>query len=131
MKQRQDPSMKWAEHLDRLDPMRRDWVVGALEHSGSEAGEPVSEPAVKLLVAYALGEITAAAYASGILASLGLAGGDVSSRPVNSSEPEQADKPEPSAEHTARKIDRTEAVQAYVSGQIDMGEFLRIAGASV
>lgn len=126
MSSTQDPSAQWATQLRRLDPARRAVVVEALSHSAA-SGWPASERAVELLVDYALGEITAASYAAGILRSLGF------------SAPEQPDRPqagEPAAPSTAPStaparaaVGREDAVLAYVTGAIDVGEFLRIARA--
>lgn len=120
--QQQDPSVQWASHLRRLGPSRREAVTGALRHSAS-TGWPASERGVELLVGYALGEITATSYVAGILSSLGFSAGD----PVD--EPDEAPLPAPIPIHGAHRVGREDVVQAYVTGQIDVSEFLRIARA--
>lgn len=126
MTQQQDPSVQWARHLSRLDPSLREAVVGALRHSIS-TGFPASERAVVLLVDYALGEISADAYAAGILSSLGFAPDDAdrATRPDETSAPPAP----PTPIRRPPAVSREDAVHAYVTGQIDVGEFLRIARA--
>lgn len=124
-----DPATEWAGHLNRLDGARRDAVVAALRHSAA-TGWPASEAGVELLVAYALGEITSQQYARGLMRSWGGSqpGPAVESVAPRAQRPPPPPEPvaEPVAEPTPR-MSREQAVQAYVTGQIDVGEFLRIA----
>jgi hypothetical protein len=113
-----DPVEQWSEHLARLDPVRRDAVASALRHSASR-GRPATREGVDLLVSYALGEITSRQYAAGIVRSW-RGGGDADPPPVEPA-PAPPSPPEPPA-----RLERHEAVHAYVTGQIDVGEFLRI-----
>lgn len=129
-----DPAAQWSGHLTRLDDVRRDAVVMALRHSAS-TGWPASETGVELLVAYALGEITAGQYASGLLRSWGI--GPAGEAPRPSPEPSPVPAPEPAGDADPGRTDivaarpgrrrREEVVQAYVTGQIDVAEFLRLA----
>jgi hypothetical protein len=113
-----DPAVQWSEQLARLDDPRRDAVASALRRSAS-AGRPASLEGVELLVGYALGEITAQQYAAGIVRSWQGA----APTPAPAPRPERA--PDPPEQPTAL-VGRDEAVQAYVAGRIDVGEFLRI-----
>lgn len=117
MTQHQDPSTQWAEQLGALDPRRRVAVVEALAYSIS-TGWPASERAVELLVDYARGAITAAAYSTGIARSLGL---------PELRQAAQAAGPAARAMpfHGRSRCDH--AVQSYLAGRIDVGEFLRLA----
>ncbi|NRQ49443.1 hypothetical protein [Aeromicrobium stalagmiti] len=132
--EQQDLARQWAHHLSGLDPTRRAAVLQALQHS-SDTGWPASEQSVRLLVAYADGEITARDYAAGILASMGLSFDDRVALdvrpPARSSYVAGAvDAPMPPAPHEPVEpapVRREDAVHAYVTGQIPVGEFLRIA----
>jgi hypothetical protein len=118
-----DPIEQWPEHLARLDDDRRRAVEGALRRSAAE-GRPASQDAVELLVAYALGEITSRQYAMGILRSWSIVRPDPTPEPA----PPPPLPPDPSdAPDQPARISREEAVQAYVTGQIDVAEFLRLA----
>jgi len=120
--------VQWAEQLARLPGARRDAVTAALRHS-QDTGWPASQEAVSLLVAYALGEITSGDYAAGILRSLGAAS-EIGRPAPPASEPVRAPAgpTTPTSEAVrARTMSREEAVQAYVTGQIPVGEFLRLA----
>lgn len=124
-----DPAETWSRQLDRLAGVRRDAVVAALRHS-AETGWPASQDAVELLVRYALGEISARDYAAGIVGTLGIVTDRDAARdaepvraageppPTHTRAPEAAPRP---------TVSREDAVQAYVTGQIPVGEFLRIA----
>lgn len=130
--------MQWAAHLSRLEGTRRDAVIAALRHSDA-TGWPAPGEAVELLVSYALGEITAHDYATGILHTLGM--DDRASRthpvaPASTSPHPAAVESVPAAEAPASSapggsarppISREDAVHAYVTGQIPVGEFLRLA----
>jgi hypothetical protein len=124
-----DPEVQWSTQLDRLDEVRRDAVVAALRRSAS-IGWPASGDAVELLVAYALGEISSNGYALGILRSWGVPppGGEAEPDPVPARpEPDPQLDVEPAPEAPPARTRREEAVHAYVTGRIDVGEFLRIA----
>ena len=66
-----DPADQWAHLLDGVVGARRDAVVDALRHS-ADSGCPATDDGVRLLVAYAEGEISAQDYAVNMLVSLGL-----------------------------------------------------------
>lgn len=123
--------MQWSGHLSRLDGRRRDAVVAALRHS-ADSGWPASSEAVELLVSYAVGEITARDYADGILAALGGQDGGIAALELPPAAPsayvaaEVEAMPVPTPD-TAPAISREDAVHAYVTGQIPVGEFLRLA----
>jgi hypothetical protein len=121
-----DPTAQWSRQLDRLDGVLRDAVVAALRRSASN-GWPASRDGVELLVAYALGEITSQQYVAGILRSWGVPLDDRvhGAPPRRAQEPEP--QPEPGPEPPRVRTPREEAVHAYVTGQIDVGEFLRIS----
>ena len=116
-----DPSVEWSDQLSRLDDLRRGAVVTALRRSAA-SGWPASGEAVTLLVDYALGAITSRDYAAGIVRSWAV---------VADEQPEAVVAPAPARvavpETPQGPMGREEAVHAYVSGQIDVGEFLRIA----
>ncbi|MET0467239.1 MAG: hypothetical protein ABWZ87_00730 [Aeromicrobium sp.] len=116
-----DPAVQWAEHLARLDDPLRDAAVSALRRSAS-TGRPTSREAVELLVGYALGEITAQQYAAGIVRSWR---GDTPA-PAPAAAPPEPPRPPAPSDPPAAPVGREEAVQAYVAGRIDVGEFLRI-----
>jgi hypothetical protein len=109
----QDPATQWSAELGRLDARRRDAVVAALRHSAA-TGWPAGRAAVELLVAYAIGEITPRAYATGILQTLGIHDHTI-------------DEPSAPAPSVRPVVSREDAVHAYVTGQIPVGEFLRLA----
>lgn len=122
-----DPAIQWSGLLTRLDDVRRDAVVRALRRSAS-TGWPASGPGVELLVAYALGEITSQQYVAGILRSWGVVLHRRSNVPVpveHAPTPER--EPDRPPEPLPVRWRREDAVQAYVTGRIDVGEFLRIA----
>lgn len=113
--------------------MRREAVIAALRHS-ADTGWPASGDAVGLLVSYALSEITAREYAERILPQLstyvavpdGVPG--PSSSVADPVEPlRETPPPAGSDPVTVGSITREDAVQAYVTGRIPVGEFLRIA----
>jgi hypothetical protein len=125
-----DPAIEWAGHLQRLGRAHRDAVVASLRHSAS-IGWPASERGVELLIAYALGEITARGYADGIVRSwdTSLDVVDVPGEPP-APEPSAPEPPPVSSPATVAGphwISREQAVHAYVTGEIDVGEFLCIA----
>lgn len=145
-----DPAEQWSDLLSSLTPRRRDAVVAALR-SSAQQGWPADHEAVRLLVAYANGEIDAQDYAVGIVVSLGGHEGLVQQRAPQPVEPEWAPRfveerwtaPEqplapqptlapqqPPAPVTSiapqASMSREEAVAAYVSGRIPVEEFLRI-----
>lgn len=141
-----DPAQQWAGLLTPLSGRRREAVVAALRGSAHQ-GWPADAEAVRLLVAYAQGEIDAQDYAVGIVVSLGGSGDLVtaSSPPaaVASSAPataahydERGPGPTLSAAPVyappvtttppAAAVSKDEAVAAYVAGRISVEEFLRI-----
>ena len=119
-----DPSVQWSAQLSRLDDVHRGAVVGALRRSAA-SGRPASREAVELLVDYALGAITSREYAAGIVRSWAVIA-DEQPDAVIAPAPERASAPE-TPQTTEGATGREEAVQAYVAGQIDVAEFLRIA----
>lgn len=111
--QRQKPDQQWVHHLDQLSEAKRTAVANALKRSSDE-GRPASEEAVRLLVAYAQGQITSREYAEGILRE-------------GRGEPAAVRPPPASgAVRAPIRIEREDAVQAYVSGRISVEEFLQI-----
>ena len=138
-----DPAEQWSDLLSGLTGHRREAVVAALR-SSAQQGWPADREAVRLLVAYANGEIDAQDYAIGIVVSLGGHEGLVQPPAPQPVEPEWAPRfveqrwtaPEqpmaPVASITPQPtMSRDEAVAAYVSGRIPVEEFLRITrGAS-
>ena len=146
-----DPTHQWSDLLSSLSGKRREAVVAALR-SSQEQGWPADREAVRLLVAYANGEIDAQDYAVGIVMSLGGHEGLVQApatapRPATQAEPTRpewtarpaepewtAQQPQPQAPAAAPVMSlvpdppmtREEAVAAYVSGRIPVEEFLRI-----
>lgn len=150
------PASHWASLLDGLVGARRDAVISALRHS-ARSGWPPSAQAVRTLVDYAQGLITAQEYAVQILVDLGMADsaavpesvGDVAAAPpaVPTDDPLAGYDYRPAAAPldpgplrpapavaaapppavAEPRITREEAVQAYVSGRIPVEEFLRIA----
>lgn len=132
-----DPAHQWSSLLAPLTGRRREAVVAALR-SSAEQGWPADAEGVRLLVAYAQGEIDALDYAVGIVISLG---GDEAlvlapAQPAPTApyddhalglEPPAVSAPTPVASATAAPaVGRDEAVAAYVSGRISVEEFLRV-----
>jgi hypothetical protein len=140
-----DPAEQWSDLLSSLTPRRRDAVVEALR-SSAQQGWPADREAVRLLVAYANGEIDAQDYAVGIVMSIGGHEGVVqpqaprlprpehqwAERPdqhlaVAQPAPAQSAPPQPVVSMAPEPtMSREEAVAAYVSGRIPVEEFLRI-----
>ena len=124
-----DPSEQWSDLLTSLTGRRREAVVAALR-SSAQQGWPANREAVRLLVAYANGEIDAQDYAVGIVISLG--GHEAMARPRSpqSAVEQQWTAPQPAPPPVAsapeQMVTREEAVAAYVSGRIPVEEFLRI-----
>ena len=139
-----DPAQQWSDLLAGLTDRRREAVVAALR-SSAQQGWPADREAVRLLVAYANGQIDAQDYAVGIVISLGGHEGLVQPRnqPLRA-EPQWAPPPlepqwsapqPPPAPPVAPVLSiapepptmsRDEAVAAYVAGRIPVEEFLRI-----
>ena len=138
-----DPAEQWSDLLSGLTGHRREAVVAALQ-SSAQQGWPADREAVRLLVAYANGEIDAQDYAVGIVVSLGGHEGLVHQSAPQPVEPEWAprfvEQRWTAPEHPMASVasiapeptmSRDEAVAAYVSGRIPVEEFLRITrGAS-
>lgn len=144
-----DPAEQWSDLLSSLTDRRREAVVAALR-SSAEQGWPADREAVRLLVAYANGQIDAQDYAVGIVVSLGGHEGLVPQRTQRSPvEPQWAPSaleeqwppsaleqhgPATQESHPApvvsiareASMSRDEAVAAYVAGRIPVEEFLRI-----
>ena len=134
-----DPAEQWSDLLSSLPARRREAVVAALR-SSAQQGWPADHEAVRLLVAYANGEIDAQDYAVGIVVSLGGHEGLVEQQAPQPVEPESAPRfteqqwtatQQPTAAPVASiapqpAMTREEAVAAYVSGRIPVEEFLRI-----
>jgi hypothetical protein len=123
-----DPAEQWSDLLAGLTRRRRAAVVSALR-SSAEQGWPADAEAVRLLVAYAVGEIDSQGYALGMVRAL--SGQQHLAEPPARArrEPAAPDLLEP-ADGTAsieaeRRMTREEAVAAYVSGSISVEEFLR------
>lgn len=115
--QHQKLDQQWMHHLDQLSGARRTAVANALLRSSDE-GWPPSDEAVRLLVAYAQGQITSQDYAQGILRQE--RGG------CAASEPDRVPAPAAPTPSAPPQIKREDAVQAYVSGLISVEEFLQI-----
>jgi hypothetical protein len=134
-----DPAEQWRDLLSTLTGRRRDAVVEALR-SSAQQGWPAGREAVRLLVAYANGEIDAQDYAVGIVISLGGHEGLVQQQPplraveqqlAAPQRPAPSMSPAPAAPVLTSiapepRVSREEAVAAYVSGRIPVEEFLRI-----
>lgn len=140
-----DPAEQWPDLLASLTGRRREAVVAALR-SSAQQGWPADREAVRLLVAYANGEIEAQDYAVGIVVSLGGHEGMVHQpspqRPAeqhwtqSQAEPQWAQPPAEQSWTAPQQppvsvapepgMTREEAVAAYVSGRIPVEEFLRI-----
>jgi hypothetical protein len=120
-----DPAQQWAHLLTRLDGRVREVVVETLRSSTGD-GSVVTEDDVRLLVSYAAGDISAREYARRIAASLGIS--ELAPAPRRRSV--VAGPVPPVADQEAaqrRQVRREDAVQAYVTGEIPVSEFLRIA----
>jgi hypothetical protein len=130
-----DPAEQWSDLLSSLPGRRREAVVAALR-SSAQQGWPADHEAVRLLVAYAHGEIDAQDYAVGIVVSLGGHEGLVQQQAPQPVEPEWSPRfteqrwtaPQQPSPPVAPQsmMTREEAVAAYVSGRIPVEEFLRI-----
>lgn len=134
-----DPAEQWSDLLSSLTGRRREAVVAALR-SSAQQGWPADREAVRLLVAYANGEIDAQDYAVGIVVSLGGHEGLVpqdSHGPVDEPwalppaaqswpAPQQPPAQQYASIAPGAGMSREEAVAAYVSGRIPVEEFLRI-----
>lgn len=137
-----DPAVQWSELLISLTGRRREAVVAALR-SSAQQGWPADREAVRLLVAYANGEIDAQDYAVGIVMSLRAHEGVV--QPTAPQPPVEQRPPRPEHQWSQRpdqylavpqqpvasiapdpRTTREEAVAAYVAGRIPVEEFLRI-----
>ena len=135
-----DPAEQWSDLLSSLTGRRREAVVAALR-SSAQQGWPADREAVRLLVAYANGEIDAQDYAVGIVVSMG--GHESIAQAPRPAAEQRALRPEHQwsqrpdehlavAQHPVASIappstmSRDEAVTAYVSGRIPVEEFLRI-----
>jgi hypothetical protein len=133
-----DPAEQWSDLLSSLTGRRREAVIAALR-SSAQQGWPADREAVRLLVAYANGEIDAQDYAVGIVVSLegheGLAE-QPSPRPVQPEwTPRFVEQHWPARQQVPPPVvsiapqpamSREEAVAAYVSGRISVEEFLQI-----
>lgn len=160
-----DPAVRWSAQLQGLHGRRRETVVKALRNSVA-SGHPAREDGVRILVAYAQGQISARQYVAQVLESLGFWPAAYTPPPPAAREPwrqspdtgafiERRSVPRPPSTTAAgllefgesrrqsvgepergrsntitetRRTNRHEAVQAYVSGQIPIEEFLRISG---
>jgi len=161
-----DPAHRWSSQLESFFGRRREAVTRALRNS-IDSGHPADAEGVRILVAYARGQISARQYVAQILASFGFA--PVTAAPVvRQPEPWRTPArqpvpwtdalyaplarsvPAPSEWHDpwrdswtdpvraperrdgttitpSRRTSRQQAVQAYVTGQIPVEEFLRIS----
>ncbi len=149
-----DPAQRWAAQLDGIYGRRREAIIRALRDS-EDSGYPANAESVRILVAYAQGQISARQYVAQIMESLGFI---PSAYSPPARQPESWRQPEPWREPTrrptpavglldfnesriarepersttitqSRRTTRQEAVQAYVNGQIPMEEFLRLSRA--
>jgi hypothetical protein len=127
-----DPAVEWARHLARLPGPLQHAVADVLRRSAAD-GHPAPEDEVTLLVSYALGEISARDHVRGVLRSFGHddvpALSDVSDAGPDEQSvgPVDAPRPEAAEARQVRQVQREDAVQAYVTGEIPVSEFLRIA----
>jgi hypothetical protein len=108
-----DPATQWSDLLAPLGPRQRASVVDALRSSAAK-GWPADAEAVRLLVAYAMGEIGAQDYAVGILVSMGA---EVSSA-LESSPGRRSSEIRPARPARPDRSRRTDAVADYVAGRI-------------
>lgn len=133
-----DPAQQWPTLLAPLVGRRREAVVAALR-SSAEQGWPADAEGVRLLVAYAQGDIDAQDYAVGIVVSLGGDEALIEAEPAPAvprpapltaapyDDQGLASVPAPADPVTsAPAVGRDEAVAAYVSGRISVEEFLRV-----
>jgi hypothetical protein len=125
-----DPAEQWSDLLSGLTGRRRAAVVSALR-SSAEQGWPADAEAVRLLVAYAVGEIDSQGYALGMVRALS-GQQDLAEPPARARrEPAAPDLLEPAAGtawiEADRRMTREEAVAAYVAGSISVEEFLRVS----
>jgi hypothetical protein len=142
-----DLAQRWAPLLDELHGQRRAAVIQALQAS-EEQGYPASAEGVRLLVAYALGKISARQYSARMLDSLGLVPPppepahtasifdplpDLATwrtderRPATWQEPQRMPSAPSPAPWTPRPPSREETVHAFLSGRIPVEEFLRLS----
>lgn len=142
------PAQRWEHLLDGLYGRRREAVLEALRASEAQ-GYPATAEGVRILVAYALGKISARQYSARMLDSLGLVPPppappsstfdplpDLGTwrtderRPSTWREPERtASRPDPApwTPVTQRAPSREETVHAFLSGRIPVEEFLRLS----
>ena len=171
-----DPAHRWSSLLSGLIGRRRDAVVKALRNS-VDSGYPANADGVRVLVAYAQGQISARQYVTQILESLGFVPAAYVPAPaIRTTEPwhsardadpwraparvqdpwrDELSAPTPTAAPAAgglldfaesriqsrwhperndsttvtrsSRTSRQQAVQAFISGQIPMEEFLRLS----
>jgi len=119
-----DPAHRWSTLLDGLNRRQRDAMVAALRQS-DESGFPATAEGVRILVAYAQGQITAQQYATQMSIALGQRL-QPTLEPGPPAPPVVAQTPAPMSA-ASKRVSRDEAVQAYVSGRITVEEFLRLS----
>lgn len=163
-----DPAVRWSALLDGLRGRTREMVIKALRNS-VESGYPANAEAVRILVSYAQGQISARQYVAQILEALGFVPAAYVPAPARRAEPwhtaHDADPwrapartqdpwndelsatmpassrglshQEVGADHQREsgstitwsgQNSRQRDVQAYMTGQIPMEEFLRRSG---
>lgn len=112
-----DPSLRWPELLEPLEPARREHVAQMLRRSAQTS--QVTRDDVAILVDLALGLIDSRAFVVRTLASWGIGEPAAEVTPTRSSplvEPE-----------AVIPVSRENAVEAYLSGRITVEEFLRLS----
>jgi len=148
--QHDDPAQRWAGLLEGLYGQRREAVLEALRASAQQ-GYPATADGVRLLVAYALGKISARQYSARMLDSLGLVPAPPEPSRTSSTfdplpdlatwrtderrsstwqEPQRMPStphPAPWSPMTPRAPSREETVHAFLSGRIPVEEFLRLS----
>jgi hypothetical protein len=158
-----DPAHRWSALLEGLFGLRREMVIKALRNSVA-SGYPANADGVRILVAYAKGQISARQYVVQTLESLGFVPQVYTPPPARQPEswrepvrprdpwsderyaprPPQAApalldfgesriarEPQRFDSNTithSRQTTREQAVQAYVTGQIPVEEFIRLSG---
>lgn len=149
----EDPAVRWASLLQGVSGRRREALIGALRRS-IESGYPANAEGVRILVSYAQGQISARQYSAQILESLGFIPPAHTPAPVVRAPEPQPERvvrwPEPRSDallefrdsrraaltvggrwesDAVERVDTScrQAVQAFVTGQIPVEEFLRIS----
>jgi hypothetical protein len=158
-----DPAHRWSALLEGLFGHRREMVIKALRNSVA-SGYPANAEGVRILVAYAKGQISARQYVAQTLEALGFVPQAYTPTPARQPEPwrQPVRHPDPWTDERSaprapqaapalldfhesriarepdrygsntithsRQLNREQAVQAYVTGQIPVEEFIRLSG---